>query len=151
MPKDTYGLYDDAPDDYWDDDQISKPKPAVQKSFSNSPSPPDPPVPTEPPTRIGVSLPPVVVVPARPRPDGYGAYFELSAQVTGQPVVIVFSTVERLIERLGRYQPWIMTPAAELSNLLGTTAFAVVLDPSEKVCRVQWTAERLRALKEYRP
>ncbi|MFI5777333.1 SAV_915 family protein [Nocardia sp. NPDC051570] len=133
MPRDIYGLYDDAPDDYYDDD-----------------APQSPPAPAEP-TLIGVVLPPVVVIPARPRADGGGICIELSSRVMGEPVAIVFSTVERLIERLGRYQPWVMTPTAELPTLLGTTAIAIVLDPAEKVCSPQWTDQRLHALEEYRP
>ncbi|MEG8182571.1 hypothetical protein GZH49_29315 [Nocardia terpenica] len=146
MPRDAYGLYDDAPDDYYDDD-IEYGSPAVTRQGDHSP----PPVSEETPTRIGVSTPPVVVVPAHPRPDGQGVCIELSSQVTGEPVAIVFSTVERLVERLGRYQPWVMTPSTELPALLGTTGIAVVLDPSERVCSPQWNAERLHALEEYRP
>ncbi|RDI64343.1 SAV_915 family protein [Nocardia pseudobrasiliensis] len=132
MPRDIYGLYDDAPDDYYDDE-------------------PDPPISVKSPTRIGITLPPVVVIPARPRADGRGICVELSSHVKGAPVAIVFSTVERLVERLGRYQPWIMAQSSELPALLGTAGIAIVLDPSQRVCAPQWTAERLHALEEYRP
>lgn len=97
----------------------------------------------EPPMRIGVELPAMVMVPAHPRPGDGGVAIELSAEVTGEPVAIAFSTVELLIERLGRYQPWIMVPSATLVRWLGTSAISIVLNPLAKTCRTQWTSERL--------
>ncbi|MFJ4650882.1 SAV_915 family protein [Nocardia sp. NPDC088792] len=96
----------------------------------------------EPPTTIGARLPDVVVVPAHPRPEGPGFAIELSAEVSGEPVAIVFSTVERLVERLGGYQPWVQIRSETLPRLLGTTAISIVLDPLAKTCRAQWTGER---------
>lgn len=103
----------------------------------------------EPLTMIGARLPATVVVPAHPRADNQGISIELSAAVTGAPVAIVFSTVERLIERLGGHQPWIMIPAVALPGLLGTTAISIVLDPLEKTCRAQWTGDRLYDMELY--
>ncbi len=148
MPRDIYGLYDDY-EDY--DEEGGPPQSWLVDSFGGKPSaaPLVPVPPAEEPTRIGVGLPPVGVVPARPRLDGKSVEIELSAEVDGWPVAIVFSTVERLIERLGRYQPWMMVPSADVPNFLGTAVFAIVLDPSEAVCRPQWTAERLQVLEVY--
>lgn len=149
MPRDPYNLYDDY-DDY--DVENGAPQSWLEDPFSYEPHrDPDPPVPQEPPTRIGVSMPPVVVIPARPRSDGQGVEIELSPRVTGDPVALVFSNVERLVERLGRHQPWMMAPSAAVPTLLGTAAIAIVLDPSEKLCAAQWTAERLRTLEDYQP
>lgn len=103
----------------------------------------------EPPTKIGVELPKVIVVPAHPHPDDEGVSIELSAEVTGAPVAIVFSNVERLIERLGQHQPWIMVQSAALPQLLGTSAISIVLDPLEKTCRTWWTSNRLAAMQRY--
>jgi hypothetical protein len=150
VPRDAYNLYDDY-DDY-DDVENGAPQSWLEDSFSYEPSSEsDPPVPEEPPTRIGVALPPVVVIPAHPKPDGRSVEIELTARVSGDPVAIVFSNVERLIERMGRCQPWAMVPAAAVPSLLGSAAITIVLDPSEKICAREWTADRLRTLEEYQP
>ncbi|MEV6098680.1 SAV_915 family protein [Nocardia sp. NPDC051981] len=120
-------------DDDWDDEPAPAPRPVK-------------PAEVEPPTRIGVGLPAVVVVPVHPRLDDGGISIELSAEVSGDPVAIIFSTVERLIERLGRHQPWVMIPAVALPELLGTPAISIVLDPLPKTCRIWWTSDRLKQL-----
>ncbi len=104
---------------------------------------PPPPRVSEPATIIGVDLPDFVVIPAHPSADSQGISIELSAAVTGEPVAIVFSNVDRLTERLGVHQPWVMVRSEFLPRLLGTTSISVVLDPLEKTCRVQWTSKRL--------
>lgn len=148
MPRDPYNLYDD--DEYFYDDDVENAAPQswLEDSSGYAPKEPPPPVPEEPPTRIGVSMPPVVVIPARPRSDGRGVEIELSSRVTGDPVALVFSNVERLVERLGRYQPWMMAPSAAVPTLLGTAAITIVLDPSETICAAQWTSQRLQTLEE---
>ncbi len=156
LPRDPYNLYDDDEYFYDDDVEIAAPQSWLEDSFGRAPkeSPPPvpkeppPPVAEEPPTRIGVSMPPVVVIPARPKSDG-GVEIELSSRVTGDPVALVFSNVERLVERLGRYQPWMMAPSAAVPALLGTAAITIVLDPSETICAAQWTSQRLQTLEEY--
>ncbi|MEC3915476.1 SAV_915 family protein [Nocardia sp. CDC160] len=131
----NFGGYDD-----WDDEPPTPPRPATQVR---------PQAAAEPSTIIGAKLPEVIVVPAHPRPDDDGFSIELSAEVTGAPVAIVFSTVERLIERLGRYQPWVMVPSAVLPQLLCTAAISIVLDPLEKTCRTWWSSARLAAMHRY--
>jgi hypothetical protein len=77
-------------------------------------------------------VPELVVAPARPGPraDGADIVFEMRQQPDGGFVLPVFSSVRRLVEELGRSQPWACVP---LRDVLATTAqgaaVRIVLDP----------------------
>lgn len=92
---------------------------------------------------VGSSLPPVVVVPAHPGPDG--VELELIPLGGGTAAVVAFSTVAGLLERLGPDQPWAMVPAST-ALAAGRRAAAVVLDPAPGVCAPRWSAPRVEAL-----
>ncbi|MFI1914697.1 hypothetical protein [Nocardia sp. NPDC020380] len=104
---------------------------------------------TAPATAIGSALPPRVVVPAHPRPGVAGADARIEielARLDAGLALIAYTTVAKLINQRGRFQPWIELPGQTLAQLPG--ALPVLLDPVDGVVDVVWTAERLQALQE---
>ncbi len=78
-------------------------------------------------------FPLLVVAPARPGPTAGGAdiVFEMREQPDGGFVLPVFSSVRRLVEQLGRYQPWACVPLRDvLAKTQRAAAVRVVLDPA---------------------
>lgn len=92
-------------------------------------------------------LPSVVVVPAHPVPaDRVG--IELATLLSGVEVAIIFSNVAKLVDRLGKAQPWIMLPSAQLVRQLGSQATTIVLDPGPGVVRPRWSPSRVKLFTE---
>ncbi len=76
-------------------------------------------------------FPEVVVVPAYPTVVGErkDLRFELRRAESGDAVGIAFTTVEKLIEQLGRFQPWIVMRSDRVCQLLAAAAVTtIVLD-----------------------
>jgi len=96
-------------------------------------------------------LPEVVVVPAHPAVTGErkDVRFELRRAESGHAVGIAFTTVEKLIERFGRFQPWIVMRSDRFRQLLAAVPVtAIVLDPHLTVSAPQWSSEAVDALME---
>jgi len=77
-------------------------------------------------------LPELVVAPARPGTGAGGTdiVFEMREQPDGRLVLPVFSSVRRLVEQLGRHQPWACVPLRDvLAKTQRSAAVLVVLDP----------------------
>jgi flavin reductase (DIM6/NTAB) family NADH-FMN oxidoreductase RutF len=96
-------------------------------------------------------LPEVVVVPAYPAVAGErrDVRFELRRAESGDAVGIAFTTLEKLIERLGRFQPWIVMKADHFCQLLAAASVTtIVLDPHVVGSAPQWSSEAVDALME---
>jgi SseB protein N-terminal domain len=96
-------------------------------------------------------LPVLVIAPARPRPTAGGAdiLFEMRQQPDGRFVLPVFSSVRRLVEQLGRYQPWACLPLDEvLAKTSRSPAVRVVLDPVIDPGAWRWQQSGLEELAE---
>jgi hypothetical protein len=92
----------------------------------------------------------VVIAPAHPMGrDG----FELEARPTadGGSVLPVFSSIELLVERLGRFQPWVALPIARVRELAGAAGVGrVVLDPRMASDLREWSEGDVRVFNELR-
>lgn len=90
--------------------------------------------------------PRLVVVPARPQEAGGRAevVLEMRQQPGGGYVLPVFSSVALLIERLGRFQPWVCLPLA--SVLPADPSVQVVIDPSIDEAAPRWQQPALEEL-----
>ncbi|KAA0021152.1 SAV_915 family protein [Antrihabitans cavernicola] len=99
-------------------------------------------------TELGVSLPPVVVVPAHPVPLA-GIDIEMAKLESGEPIAVVYSTVEKLVAHRGTFQPWIALPSNGLLKLVAAKQVSgVVLDPPFSMTVPRWSAQRVRLLTE---
>lgn len=96
---------------------------------------------------VGGEVPAALFVPAHPQieeTDGHIAV-ELCRLSTGQPVVVAFTTLEGLIETLGRHQPWLKLPGKLVASF---SSGILLVDPASDVLQKIWTKERLDALQE---
>lgn len=96
-------------------------------------------------------LPEVVVVPAYPVVAGKrrDVRFELRRAESGDAVGIAFTTLEKLIEQLGRFQPWIVMKSDRFCQLLAAVPVTtIVLDPHVVGSAPQWSSEVVDALME---
>lgn len=95
--------------------------------------------------------PKYVVVPAYPAVSGEqrDIRFELRAMPDGSPAGVAFTTVERLVEQLGRFQPWLILETSGYRALLARTEVRhIALDPTVDPDTVHWSAEAVRELME---
>jgi hypothetical protein len=96
-------------------------------------------------------LPKIVVVPAYPAVMGErrDVRFELRRAESGDAVGIAFTTVEKLIEQLGRFQPWIVMRSDRFCQLLAAVPVTtIVLNPHVTRSAPQWSLEAVDALME---
>lgn len=96
-------------------------------------------------TKVHDTLPPVVVVPAHPTPEGVKV--DIIRISTGAMAAVAFTNVQNLVDRLGRFQPWMMLPSAALVQMAAARSVtSVLLDPAPGVCAPQWSGSRIRTL-----
>jgi hypothetical protein len=96
-------------------------------------------------------LPEVVVAPAHPAVAGErrDVRFELRRAESGDVVGIAFTTVEKLIEQLGRFQPWIVMKSDRFRQVLAAVSVTtIVFDPHVAGSAPQWSSEAVDALME---
>ncbi len=96
-------------------------------------------------------LPEIVVVPAYPAVAGErrDVRFELRRAESGDVVGIAFTTMEKLVEQLGRFQPWIVMRSDRLCQLLAAVPVTtIVLDPHVTGSAPQWSSGAVDALME---
>jgi hypothetical protein len=94
-------------------------------------------------------LPEVVVVPAYPAVAGErrDVRFELRRAESGDAAGIAFTTLEKLIDQLGRFQPWIVMRSDRFCQLLAAVPVSsIVLDPQVAGSAPQWSSEAVDAL-----
>jgi hypothetical protein len=86
----------------------------------------------------------LVFVAAHPRvKDGRkDVVFEARMLETGKAAGIAFSSIERLVEALGRAQPWVAMPLGRFRELMGAAGIAdVALDPKVPRDAMRWQKE----------
>lgn len=86
--------------------------------------------------------PELVYVPARPRDTegGRNVGFEIRHQPDGKLVLPAYSSVTRLVDGLGRYQPWVCVKLTQLLDALdGGRVARVLLDPPVEPGAWRWT------------
>ncbi len=90
----------------------------------------------------------LVFVPARPGVSGNGREltYEVRTLADGTLALPVFSTVDRLVAALGRYQPWACVPLrAVQADMARSGVPQVVLDPAVEESAWRWREDGLRA------
>jgi hypothetical protein len=95
----------------------------------------------------GASLPGQVFVPAYPNTEGgrQDIAFEMRSSTTGDVVAIVFSSLDKLVASLGRYQPWVAVSLNKFRTLVGTLGVREVLvDPQIDSSLRRIDAQRMR-------
>lgn len=98
----------------------------------------------------GRTVPEVVWVPAHPvHPSGRlaegGVRFELR-ELEGKPIAVAFSNLERLVEQLGSWQPWVALSTARLQELLGAAGVTrIVVDPDMASSPGRWAREDVKS------
>lgn len=96
---------------------------------------------------VGGEVPAALFVPAHPQfgeLEGHIAV-ELYRLSTGQPVVVAFTTLDGLVEALGRHQPWLQLPG---ESVVSFSTGILLIDPARDVLQQVWTIERLDSLRE---
>lgn len=78
----------------------------------------------------GTTVPPVVYVPAHRYGEGdTETTLELRKLTDGTLVLLAYSSLDRLVESCGEFQPWVLVTAPQLEQLRPLTGFeTVVLD-----------------------
>jgi type III secretion system (T3SS) SseB-like protein len=92
-------------------------------------------------TPVGRGDPQLVFAPARPRAGGghRDVVFEMREQPDGRRVLPVFSSVTRLVEALGHYQPWACVPLWRIRATFTNSQMAqVLLDPPVDPLAWRW-------------
>ena len=87
----------------------------------------------------------VVYVPARPLTAGgrKDVAFELRQLPTGEQAAIAFTTLRRLVDALGKAQPWLAMPLGRLREVVGSSGIArVAVDPVVPAGAWRWTSDR---------
>lgn len=89
-----------------------------------------------------------IFVPAFPINNGGVARVELQLCRRGESTLIIgFTSLALLVERMGDYQPWIMAPMRELLALVSKyDVDGMVVDPVEGVVSVDWNMSSLESL-----
>jgi hypothetical protein len=98
-----------------------------------------------------MSEPEYVVVPAHPAAHGdrTDVRFELRQGPAGEVVGVAFTTVAKLVEQLGRFQPWMVLKTAGYRELLARVQVqGMVLDPVVDPATVHWSEQALQSLVE---
>jgi hypothetical protein len=88
-----------------------------------------------------------VYVPIRPKRTGDDpdtATFELR-MLDGQPGLAVYTSRERLVAELGRYQPHVRIPVLRLLVSLANETFPIVVNPALEPGAETWTEQSIRA------
>ena len=90
----------------------------------------------------------VVLVPAHPVVSGEAVDvgFETRLLSSGQPALMAFTTLDKLVQALGDQQPWIAVPAARIVGAARTAGFPLVLDPIVDPGAPRWTNEGIQQL-----
>lgn len=75
--------------------------------------------------------------------------FELREGPSGAPVGVAFTTVEKLVQQLGKFQPWMVIKTDEYRKLLAKTQVTtILLDSQVDPSTVHWSDEAITALTE---
>jgi hypothetical protein len=90
----------------------------------------------------------VLLAPAYPHPSTGPAEiaFETRLLSSGQPALMAFTEIDKLVGQLGAYQPWIAVGAQRLVDIARTAKVPLVLDPIVDPGVPRWTEQGLRAL-----
>lgn len=99
----------------------------------------------------GFAEPEYVVVPAYPAVTGdrKDVRFELRDGHGGEPVGVAFTTVARLVDQLGRCQPWLVLTTRRYRELLARVRVReILLDPEVDAAAPRWSAQTTTALLE---
>jgi hypothetical protein len=96
----------------------------------------------------------VVYVPAHPitsrgRKD---VGFEIRELETGEKAAVAFTSLPRLVEALGKSQPWLAMPMARLRDLMGSRGVAqVAVDPIVPAKAWRWKPDDVHRMTRGRP
>lgn len=85
----------------------------------------------------------VPVQPRKPDSDGETVMFELRS-IDGEPGLAVYTSQERLVAELGRYQPHVRVPVLHLLVQLAHQKVSVAVDPALEPGAERWTEEAIR-------
>jgi hypothetical protein len=90
----------------------------------------------------------MVVVPAHPMRVANTVVLGFEARLlpTGQPALLAFTDLEKLVTALGRYQPWVTIDPDRLAEVAKAAGLPTALDPSVDNDAPRWTLEQLEAL-----
>jgi SseB protein N-terminal domain len=73
--------------------------------------------------------------------------FEVRPRADGTQELPVFSSLERLVQALGRYQPWVALPLPELQRAASAVGVdRLTLDPADPPGTWRWSREKLGEL-----
>lgn len=93
------------------------------------------------------SVPGQVYVPAYPNTEGgrQDIAFELRSSAAGDVVAVAFSSLTKLVEAMGHYQPWAAVPLDKFRTLVGALGVREVLvDPQIDSSLRRIDAQRMR-------
>jgi hypothetical protein len=93
----------------------------------------------------------VVYVPAHPITSGHrkDVAFETRRLASGEPAAMAFTSLSRLVESLGKAQPWLAMPMGRLRALMGTSGVGkVALDPTVPAEAWRWRQEDVAEILE---
>lgn len=84
----------------------------------------------------------MLFIPAHPEPASGPDTITLERRLLpgGVPVAMGFTTLDKLVEALGEYQPWVALEAGRLREVLVGTRSIVAIDPSVPHEAIRWTA-----------
>lgn len=93
------------------------------------------------------SIPGQVYVPAYPNAEGgrQDIAFELRSSATGEVVAIAFSSLAKLVDAMGHYQPWAAVSLDKFRTLLGAVGVReVIVDPQIESSLRRIDAQRMQ-------
>ena len=93
------------------------------------------------------SVPGQVYVPAYPNAEGgrQDIAFELRSSATGEVVAVAFSSLTKLVDALGHYQPWAAVSLDKFRTLIGAVGVReVLIDPQIDSSLRSIDAQRMR-------
>jgi hypothetical protein len=99
--------------------------------------------------REPLEFPEIVIAPAHPGMDSRSQQivFELRESANSAAVLPVFSSVRRLVEALGRAQPWVALPLTRIRELAAAGGIhTVMLDPEVQLAAWRWRYDDLENL-----
>jgi hypothetical protein len=102
-------------------------------------------------TVLGSGTTELVFAPARPGPEATREIvFEMRRQPDGQLVLPVFSSLPRLVETLGEYQPWVCVPVGNVRDAVRRHHVAqLALDPALDGAAWRWGEAALTEFDEH--
>lgn len=78
-------------------------------------------------TDAGTVVPPVVYVPTqRVRPDDTETTLELRKLDDGQLALMAYTSLDRLVDACGEFQPWALVPTPQVEQIRAMSGFDVV-------------------------